>query len=82
MPGFLTFSFVHGLEEAFMRLRIAAIAASLVLVSAHTAFAVDCGGDFDSWKKGFEAEAAQRGVGEKGRQALDGVPGTDGLLRP
>src|SRR5262245_12311058 len=57
--------------EAFMGLRTAAIAASLVLVSAQAALAADCGGDFDAWKRGFEAEAAQQGVGAKGQQALD-----------
>jgi lytic murein transglycosylase len=35
------------------------------------AWAVDCGGDFDAWKKGFEAEAGQQGIGPKGQQALD-----------
>ena len=35
------------------------------------ALAVECGGDFEAWKKGFEAEAGQEGIGPKGQQALD-----------
>jgi lytic murein transglycosylase len=54
-----------------MGLRTAAIAASLMIASAQTAFAVECGGDFEAWKKGFEAEAGQEGIGPKGQQALD-----------
>jgi lytic murein transglycosylase len=53
-----------------MGFRIATIAVSLVLASAMPALAVECGGDFEAWKKGFEAEAGQEGIGPKGRQAL------------
>ena len=42
-----------------------------MLVSAMPAYAVECGGDFGAWKKGFEAEAGQEGIGLKGQQALD-----------
>jgi lytic murein transglycosylase len=54
-----------------MGFAIRAIAASLLLGSAMPARAVDCGGDFDAWKKGFEAEAGQEGIGPKGQEALD-----------
>ena len=54
-----------------MGLRTAAIAASILFVSAVPALAVECGGDFEAWKKGFEAEAGQEGIGPKGQQALD-----------
>jgi lytic murein transglycosylase len=54
-----------------MGLRTAAIAASLVIATAQAAYAVECGGDFEFWKKGFEAEAGQEGIGPKGQQALD-----------
>jgi len=37
------------------------------------AHAVECGGDFADWKRGFEAEAGQEGIGPKGQQALDGA---------
>ena len=33
--------------------------------------AAECGGDFEAWKKGFEAEAGREGIGPKGQQALD-----------
>jgi lytic murein transglycosylase len=54
-----------------MGLRAQAIAASIMLVSAMPAYAVECGGDFGTWKKGFEAEAGQQGIGLRGQQALD-----------
>lgn len=54
-----------------MGFQTAAIAVSLVLASAMPALAVECGGDFEAWKKGFEAEAGQEGIGPKGQQALD-----------
>jgi lytic murein transglycosylase len=54
-----------------MGFRTATIAVSLVLASAMPALAVECGGDFEAWKKGFEAEAGQEGIGPKGQQALD-----------
>ena len=60
-----------------MGFRTAAIAvshvvvAALLLASALPATAVECGGDFEAWKKGFEAEAGQEGIGPKGQQALD-----------
>lgn len=54
-----------------MGLRTAAIAASMLVASAQAADAVECGGDFELWKKGFEAEAGQEGIGPKGQQALD-----------
>jgi len=54
-----------------MGLRTHAIAASIVLASALPTYAVECGGDFGVWKKGFEAEAGVEGIGPKGQQALD-----------
>ena len=54
-----------------MGFRTATIAVSLVFASAVPALAVECGGDFGAWKKGFEAEAGQEGIGPKGQQALD-----------
>jgi lytic murein transglycosylase len=54
-----------------MGFAIRAAAAALLLCSAVPAWAVDCGGDFDAWKKGFEAEAGQEGIGAKGQAALD-----------
>jgi len=54
-----------------MGLRTAAIAASMMIASPHAAHAVECGGDFEVWKKGFEAEAGQEGIGPEGQQALD-----------
>ena len=54
-----------------MGFRTATIAASILLASALPALAADCGGDFEVWKKGFEAEAGQEGIGPKGQQALD-----------
>jgi lytic murein transglycosylase len=54
-----------------MGFRIATVAVSLVFASAMPALAVECGGDFDTWKQGFEAEAGQQGIGPKGQQALD-----------
>jgi len=54
-----------------MGFRTATIAASILFASALPALAADCGGDFEVWKKGFEAEAGQEGIGPKGQQALD-----------
>ena len=54
-----------------MGFRTATIAASILLASAMPGLAADCGGDFEVWKKGFEAEAGQEGIGPKGQQALD-----------
>ncbi|MDW6020815.1 lytic murein transglycosylase [Mesorhizobium sp. BAC0120] len=54
-----------------MGLRAQAVAASFMLASAMPAHAVECGGDFSAWKKGFEAEAGEQGIGLKGQQALD-----------
>jgi lytic murein transglycosylase len=54
-----------------MGFRIATVAVSLVLASVMPALAVECGGDFEAWKQGFEAEAGQQGIGPKGQQALD-----------
>ncbi len=45
--------------------------AALLTVAVVPAHAVECGGDFEAWKKGFEAEAGQHGIGPKGQQALD-----------
>jgi len=56
-----------------MQLRTAALAASIVLVSAGAAFAADCGGDFEAWKQRVEAEAWQQGVGPQGLQAFAGA---------
>ena len=50
---------------------IRAIVASIALFSAMPGLAVECGGDFEAWKKGFEAEAGLEGIGPKGQQALD-----------
>ena len=54
-----------------MGFRTATIAASILFVSAVPALAAECGGDFEVWKKGFEAEAGQEGIGPQGQQALD-----------
>lgn len=54
-----------------MGFRALAIAASIAAAAVTPAFAVECGGDFEAWKKGFEAEAGQEGIGLKGQQALD-----------
>lgn len=54
-----------------MGFRTATIAASILFVSAAPALAAECGGDFEVWKKGFEAEAGQEGIGPQGQQALD-----------
>ncbi|WP_265518144.1 lytic murein transglycosylase [Nitratireductor luteus] len=35
------------------------------------AFAQQCGGDFDAWRAGVEAEAAGQGVGQRGLSALN-----------
>jgi lytic murein transglycosylase len=56
-----------------MGLRTAAIAASMMIASAQAAHAVDCGGDFETWKKGFAAEAGQQGIGAEGQDALEGA---------
>ena len=56
-----------------MQLRTAALAASIVLVSAGAAFPADCGGDFEAWKQRVEAEASQQGVGPQGLQAFAGA---------
>lgn len=54
-----------------MAMRTRAFAVALLLASALPAHAVECGGDFMTWKKGFEAEAGQEGIGPKGQLALD-----------
>jgi lytic murein transglycosylase len=54
-----------------MGLRTAAIAASIMIASAQAAQAVECGGDFDAWKRGFAAEAGQQGIGAEGQDALE-----------
>ncbi len=54
-----------------MRFGLKAAVAAAFLAWAMPAEAVECGGDFETWKKGFEAEAGQEGIGSKGQQALD-----------
>ena len=54
-----------------MAFRALAIAATMTVAAAMPVFAMECGGDFEVWKKGFEAEAGQEGIGPKGQQALD-----------
>lgn len=54
-----------------MRSGLKAAVAVALLAWAVPAQAVECGGDFEAWKKGFEAEAGQEGIGPKGQQALD-----------
>lgn len=49
----------------------AAATLGLLTLMAMPAHAVECGGDFEAWKKGFEAEAGTEGIGPKGQQALD-----------
>lgn len=54
-----------------MRSGLKAAVAVALLAWALPARAAECGGDFETWKKGFEAEAGQEGIGSKGQQALD-----------
>jgi lytic murein transglycosylase len=55
-----------------MILRATAIGV-FIAVSGAPALAQQCGGDFDTWKQGIEAEAVAAGVGERGLDALAGA---------
>src|SRR5262249_56304896 len=43
------------------------------LLAAVPAYAVQCGGSFETWLDGFKREAAANGVGVRGLAALNGI---------
>ncbi|KAA3452764.1 lytic murein transglycosylase [Mesorhizobium sp. SARCC-RB16n] len=54
-----------------MRLRSQALAALFLCATALPAMAQECGGDFETWKKGVATEAKAAGVGAVGLDALE-----------
>ncbi|MFC6491195.1 lytic murein transglycosylase, partial [Nitratireductor sp. GCM10026969] len=53
-----------------MRLGSPILAAAIALSVPSAAIAQECGGDFNAWRAGVEAEAAAQGVGQTGLAAL------------
>lgn len=53
-----------------MKARVLMLSAIVSVFLSGTAFAQDCGGDFNAWLAAVKAEATEQGVGEKGLSVL------------
>ena len=64
-----------------MTLRMTALATLLAATAAPSAWAQQCGGDFEAWKQVLAGEARQAGVGERGLAALENAQTSEAVLK-